>query len=346
MHLISVIVPVYKVEEYLRECVDSIISQTYSNLEIILIDDGSPDNCPAICDEYAEKDERIIVIHQQNGGLSTARNAGLDIASGEFICFVDSDDIIHPQYCEVLYNGLLSHNAVFSACQVKHFHSLEDIPVFMNSKNSDFKFQKICFDEFIYKQITRIIEMGVWNRLYKKELFKKLRFKNGKLHEDIIFAGDLFEIGDLSAAFVESELYFYRQRENSIITSQTQSGICSIDRIFAGDYLFSKALKSDYKYIDQCFNYAFSYPFLFVDKIYVYRTFNNNRVFLKQLKLTLKKHRFSLKNNKSIKPIIKKRMLLLSKSRFLYAFNAYTRLMRVYLYKVLKKDPYTDGHGI
>lgn len=343
MHLISVIVPVYKVEEYLRECVDSIISQTYRNLEIILVDDGSPDNCPAICDEYAGKDKRIIVVHQQNGGLSGARNAGLDIASGEFICFVDSDDVLHPQYCEILLNGILLKDTDFSACQVKRFCSSDEIII---SECSDYLFRKISFHDFVYKQITRNMETGVWNRLFKKELFNELRFKNGKLHEDIIFAGNLFEIDDLSTSLVDTELYFYRQRENSIITSQTQRGVCSVDRIFAGDYLFSKALKNDFNYIDECLKYAFVYPFSFIDKIYVYRNFKANREYIKELQAYLKKHRSYLKSNCLIDPIVKTRMLLFSRSRILYAFNAYARLARVYLYKALKKDAYADGHGI
>ena len=103
MSLISVIVPVYKVEEYLYECIDSIRRQTYKDLEIILVDDGSPDNCGMICDEYAKNDERIRVIHQNNAGLSSARNKGIENASGDYLCFVDSDDFISDDYCETLF---------------------------------------------------------------------------------------------------------------------------------------------------------------------------------------------------------------------------------------------------
>src|SRR5574344_122915 len=109
--LVSIIVPVYKVEPYLKRCLDIILNQTYKNIEIILVDDGSPDKCPQICDEYAKKDNRIIVIHQENGGLSAARNTGLDIAKGEYISFVDSDDWVHLQYIEVLLTSALKENA-------------------------------------------------------------------------------------------------------------------------------------------------------------------------------------------------------------------------------------------
>ncbi len=109
--LISVVIPVYKVEKYLRECVDSVINQTYKNLDIILVDDGSPDKCPAICDEYAEKDTRVRVIHRKNGGLSAARNSGIDIARGEYITFIDSDDYVSRVYVEQLYFTLKTSGA-------------------------------------------------------------------------------------------------------------------------------------------------------------------------------------------------------------------------------------------
>ena len=104
--LVSVIVPVYRVENYLRTCIDSILAQTYSDLEVILVDDGSPDGCPAICDEYAKQDARVRVIHQKNAGLSAARNAGLDLCQGEYITFIDSDDFVHPRFVELLLKCL------------------------------------------------------------------------------------------------------------------------------------------------------------------------------------------------------------------------------------------------
>ena len=113
---ISVIVPIYKLEQYLEECVDSLIEQTYKNIEIILVDDGSPDNCGAICDRYAEQDDRIQVIHKKNGGLSDARNAGLDIASGEYVLFIDSDDNVSVDMVEELYGAIKKQNADISVC--------------------------------------------------------------------------------------------------------------------------------------------------------------------------------------------------------------------------------------
>ena len=120
---ISVIVPVYKVEPYLRRCVDSILAQTFSDIEVILVDDGSPDGCPAICDEYARLDKRVKVIHQKNGGLSAARNAGLDWvfanSDSQWISFVDSDDWVHPQFLEYLYRAIVDYNVKISVCSAK-----------------------------------------------------------------------------------------------------------------------------------------------------------------------------------------------------------------------------------
>ena len=114
--LISVIIPVYKVELYLRECIDSVLAQTYQNLEVILVDDGSPDQCGSICEQYAEKDNRVCVIHKENGGLSDARNAGIDVAKGEYIGFVDSDDWVAPDMYECLYKASVEYNAEFVVC--------------------------------------------------------------------------------------------------------------------------------------------------------------------------------------------------------------------------------------
>ena len=125
--LISVIVPVYKVEKYLKRCVDSILAQTYPCLEVILVDDGSPDGCPAICDEYAREDRRVRVIHKENGGLSDARNAGIDAAKGKFLGFVDSDDYVHPRFYELLLQALKEEGADIAGCDVKKVCKTEKI---------------------------------------------------------------------------------------------------------------------------------------------------------------------------------------------------------------------------
>ena len=341
---ISIIVPVYKVEKYLRKCVDSILCQSFSDFELILVDDGSPDNCPAICDEYANIDERIIVIHQENRGLSASRNAGLQIAKGKYICFVDSDDILHPQYCAILIKGIQKNDCLLCACNVQRFSEiLEPTEIF---KENDCVYTTYNFEEFLIMQMSQTKEMGVWNRIYSRSIFDSIHFTEGKLHEDIIFAADLLDSNIANIALIELPLYYYRQRHDSIVSSQSVNRRCSPDRVFAGSYLYSKAKEHNFEHLDKCFQYALSHPWSFVDPIYVSKKFKTNRTFMKALRLLMQQNKSSVLSNPYFPNIIKKRMILFSKSRFLYGLNAYARLFRVYLYRILKKDAYSDGHGI
>ena len=183
--LISVIVPIYNVEQYLRKCVDSIISQTYRNLEIILIDDGSPDACGKICDEYALEDERIIVIHKKNGGLSDARNTGINICKGEYISFVDSDDFVSPFFIEIMYSGLEKYDCEISSLQhgVQFMDGQDERVVFAKNEN-DYSMEEIVPKEAIRLMMYQRLPNGAPWRLYKREIFSDIRFPVGWLYED------------------------------------------------------------------------------------------------------------------------------------------------------------------
>ena len=213
--MISIIVPVYNVEPYLDQCVRSIIEQTYTDLEIILVDDGSPDNCPAMCDAWAEKDRRIKVVHKQNGGLSDARNAGMDIASGEYIGFVDSDDWLEPDILESALKQLVQANAdiiAFGAIweySEKHEipHPLED-NIYCGSE----QILRAYFSECMTLTI-------VVNKLYRKNILDEVRFLKGKLHEDEFFTYRV--LAKANTVVVCKKIgYHYRQRENSIMGTQ------------------------------------------------------------------------------------------------------------------------------
>lgn len=218
MHpLISVIIPVFNVEEYLDKCVESIISQTYENLEIILVDDGSPDNCPSICDNWAKKDDRIRVIHKINGGLSDARNVGIDKASGEYLFFVDSDDYIAQDMIEKLYVALYENEADMSICNFKYV-SEDNLKKFDND-NLPIK-DEVLSGEYVL--LNKIFEdknwywVVAWNKLYKKDLFDNIRYPFGKIHEDeFIIHQILFKCKKI--ACVSEMLYFYVQRNDSIM---------------------------------------------------------------------------------------------------------------------------------
>lgn len=197
--LISIIVPVYKVEAYLRRCLDSIVNQTYRNLEIILVDDGSPDNCPAICDEYAAKDSRVKVIHQKNAGVSAARNAGLDAAIGDYIAFVDSDDWIELDTYEVALSKLSNEKLDIVAfgyfCE---FSDWSDVHKMVDE--NDFIDNIMCCEE----------PPNVWRYLYRREIFNELRFEIGVLYEDILIIPDIFDRVQ-RFGLVSKHFYHYNQ---------------------------------------------------------------------------------------------------------------------------------------
>ena len=213
MSLVSIIVPIYNVEQYLRECIDSIIKQTYKNLEIILVDDGSPDNCGQICDEYAKKDDRIKVIHKENGGLSSARNAGLDIATGEYISFIDSDDYVSNNFIEELYSLCIKCDADIAECDFVKF--TDKIEVQKKDKVIE-KYSTIEMQEQIYTE-NYIKTIVVWNKLYKKYLYEKLRFPQGKINEDEFTTYKVFDSSLKNIAVTSEILYYYRYNENSIM---------------------------------------------------------------------------------------------------------------------------------
>lgn len=208
MNKISVIVPCYKVEEYLPQCIDSIIGQTYKNLEIILVDDGSPDKCPLICDEYAQKDSRIKVIHKENGGLSSARNAGLDIATGDYIAFVDSDDWLELDMYETLYNLINNYNVDIAVCDIVKFSN--DVNVKDGDDGEDVLVITSPKDAFMHQFYEKpCIRFEVWNKLFRREIVSDIRFKEGQIYEDIYFDKCVFQRIN-RIAYIPKYKYCYR----------------------------------------------------------------------------------------------------------------------------------------
>lgn len=211
--LISVIVPVYKVEAYLNRCVQSILDQTYRNLDIILVDDGSPDNCPLICDAWAEKDSRIRVIHKANGGLSDARNAGMSVANGDCIAFIDSDDWIAPEMLERLLLSMEQTGSDISACAVEMVWE-DDTP------NQLLTVQRRCVLDHHEAQTEllkeRLLKQPVWYKLYRKETIGGIPFEVGKYHEDVFWSYQV--VGNAKrVSLIDYIGYFYLQRAGSIM---------------------------------------------------------------------------------------------------------------------------------
>jgi glycosyltransferase involved in cell wall biosynthesis len=218
MEKISVIVPVYKVEAYLKTCVNSIQNQTFQNLEIILVDDGSPDNSGKICDELAINDSRIKVIHKENGGLSSARNEALKIATGDYIGFVDSDDCIIPDFYGYLYNLIKKYNTDIAQGNFLRISSeyINDVSNIIDGEN-----KKQNIEEKIYtsKEDPYVQEVVVWNKLYKKEVFENITFKEGKLHEDEFTTHKiLYNANNIVVS--TRYIYGYMQTKNSIMRQE------------------------------------------------------------------------------------------------------------------------------
>lgn len=253
MEKISIIIPVYKIEKYLDRCLESVVNQTYTNLEIILIDDGSPDNSPKICDEWAKKDKRIKVIHKKNEGVSIARNKGLEVATGEYIGFVDGDDYIEPNMYKRLYELIKESGADIAQCRSQSF-----------SQNGEkIAYEPISSDGIISDKslimklfITRNITFTIWNKLFSKKILNDIRFTpNFKMCEDMLF--EYFIMKKTNKVVVTNNIYYnyYKEREDSAtkITLNFKDAVRAIDLV--RDDL-GKIYQDNIKYLD---NYMILY---------------------------------------------------------------------------------------
>ncbi|SCY73125.1 glycosyltransferase [Butyrivibrio sp. INlla14] len=217
--LISVIVPIYNIESYVDKCIRSIINQTYLNLQIILVDDGSTDKSGIICDSYAELDNRIQVIHKANGGLSDARNYGMDVASGDYVAFVDGDDHIHPQMYEIMHNHIIVDDADVVTCWFEQF----------DEEKFGGPIEKDSISVEVLSGAEAIIDIErphvvAWNKLYKRSILKDIKYPVGKLHEDEFVVHKIFHKCK-RIAVLDVPLYFYSIRQGSIVSEMTERRI-------------------------------------------------------------------------------------------------------------------------
>lgn len=264
--LVSVVVPVYNVEKYLRRCIDSIILQSYINLEIILVDDGSLDSSGNICDEYLKKDKRIKVIHQKNGGLSAARNTGIKKSIGKYICFIDSDDYVEKDYVKIMYDKIILDDSDIVICNYKRIYENKELLC-----NAD-KFHTEYF-----------LTPSAWNKFYKKNLFDDVKYIENKYYEDLGTTPILI-MKSSKISYVSDYLYNYVQNNNSIMKK-------SNDRIFEiYDILnYIKKYAEDNNYYD---NYKDRIEIAYIFHILIgttYRCKNHEKYSLKMVK-DIKKH--------------------------------------------------------
>ena len=298
---ISVIVPVYKVEQYLRKCVDSIIKQTYSNLEIILIDDGSPDNCPIICDEYAMKDNRVVVIHKKNGGLSDARNVGIAKSTGKYITFVDSDDYIASDYIEYLYKLILSANGDVSIVLPQIFYDNQEQVAISNKKESIRIYDsKSALLTMLYQ---KKFDTSAWGKLYSKKIFEDVVFPVGNIYEDISTIYKTL-LNSKVIVYSNQKKYYYLKRNDSIMGRSFKEK--DMDYIYQAESMYNsiKNIDKEIEIAARC--RLINANFSVLKKIYKYDKKNKN---LKLIIANIKSMRKGILFNKEVR--IKTRVAVL-----------------------------------
>jgi len=229
---VSIIVPVFNLENLLPKCIDSILAQTLSDFELILVDDGSTDRSGEICDVYSNRDQRIKVIHQQNGGVSSARNTGLEVAKGDYIGFVDSDDYINKYMFETLYKTATKYDADLTVCSYREvleeqYHDIDKLNVINETQH--YNNRKAIQQMYIAKShyITYVVP---WNKLYRRQLFKTIRYEEGNIYDDETVAHKLL-YNSKKITFIDAKLYYYVQRKGSQMNSAFH--IKKFDKIYA-----------------------------------------------------------------------------------------------------------------
>lgn len=239
-NIISIIVPVYNCEKYLEACVNSILNQTYENIEVILVDDGSLDNSSLLCDKFAQKDTRVIVKHRENRGVSAARNYGIECASGEFLMFVDADDYISEKMCETLLESLVKYNADMAIC---NYLCVDEDHNNLEQHNKYLPIIDGCLDvKGMIKGLTGPygwFYVVAWNKLYKREIFNSLRFPEGKRNEDAFIAYKVIYKCE-KIACVNEALYYYLQREGSITHTKFDVNNMDLGDALIEQYQFAK----------------------------------------------------------------------------------------------------------
>lgn len=306
---ISIIVPVYNVEKYLHQCIDSILAQTFTNFELILVVDGSPDKSGEICDRYAKLDNRIKVIYKENGGVSSARNIGLEAAKGQYIGFVDGDDFIHHEMYQTLYYHAVKNSSDIVLCDYQKIRENEAPLKKRKTENSIQHFSNLQALSQLYNNepAKSAIWVYPWNKIYKRSLFQGLRYKNGRIYEDEFLAHILL-YNSQNITYVNEILYYYFQRTDSYIGSKFS--LKKFDRVYAlkERVEFFKTIKQE-----DLYNQALKH---FMDVFFWYylkaqTDLGNINKELKMLKRTL---------NKSLIPLLKNPLIGWKQKIFLILF--------------------------
>ena len=307
---VSVIVPIYNVEPYLKKCVDSIINQSYTNLEIILVDDGSTDSSGLLCEELAKNDDRITVVHKNNGGLSDARNAGLDISTGDYIGFVDSDDYIDSDFFEILVKNIEEYNADVSCCRYTNvWENGRKEPIGNDDSLSVYE-GKVALKEYLY---AKTMDPFVWNKLFKASIIENHRFIKGIQGEDNPFCIELFKKTDKVVLAGKSKYNYLQERTGAITNSNiNQKGIDSV-------FYWDKVRRDCHTNIPELEKYALRRQVLFY--IGLFNDIYNSQEFKKcteEVRMFIKIHLNEIRNNDVCEKIIKTASSMIARTPHLY----------------------------
>ena len=289
--MITIVVPVYKVENYLHRCIDSILNQTYTDFELVLVDDGSPDNCGKICDEYVEKDMRVFVIHQENGGLSAARNTGInwfyEQNRSDYITFVDSDDWLHPDYLKALINGIAENNVKISVCNYNRVTTESPHENYVNVE-----YELTSPEDFLINHSWQY--NYAWGKLYHKDVFVDIRYPVGKNFEDTFTTYKALHKCE-KIAYTDLQLYYYLRNEQGISRSPWNSSELVIFEAMQEQMQFykEKRLLKAFEKEFQLFVNHHAYQIVRIKENK--KDLKKNQATLKEIKQTLRKH---LKENR------------------------------------------------
>lgn len=312
--VLSIIVPVYKAEKYLNRCVDSILAQTYKKTEVLLIDDGSPDKSGAICDEYAEKDNRVRVFHKPNGGVSSARNFGLKEATGEYIGFVDADDYIDPSMYDVLLSNLKKYDADISICG---FFQEDPNGIFHRYWNENITTTFNKEEQIVNLLSNKFYRCSIWDRIFKRELIEKIYFDESKKHyEDLIFDYEAIK-NSKKAIYTSDPLYYYCANQYSASSVAFNDG--TMDIVYSFEYVLE-----DIKYN--------------IPKIYKIAKKEYIRNNIMCLGMAVSSGYYKKESVKYLQKNVKKNLLfyLFTKTAFAYKYNAVLISINWKLFKLLK----------
>ena len=324
MELISVIIPVYNVKDFLEECINSVINQSYQNLQILLIDDGSKDESGKLCDLFSKKDSRISVFHKKNGGLSDARNFGLEKAIGEYIAFVDSDDVLHVDFIKNLYLAMKNNDADIGICRYQRFIQIKE-KIQYKEVNEYLMNSFDVLKNILFQRDQTLFSVAACTKLYNKHIFDHIRFPVGKLNEDVAVIIPIMKKAN-KIAVVDQILYNYRLNENSITTSNF-----SVKRMDVISILNDMKLKyADNKIISKgiiSMLYCRS-----IELMYLASTDSQNAIYVEELWRYIKTYRWIILSSKDVRP-----MTFFSACISLLGKNTLIRLMHIKKNREVKK---------